>query len=53
MTQVFIRLPDNLKEAMQGEAQRLGLTLNAFVLQMFWGWFTAYQTKEKGARESV
>lgn len=39
MAQVFVRLPDDLKDKMQQEAHRLGLSLNAFVLQLFWSWY--------------
>ncbi len=41
MAQLFVRLPDALKDKMQEEAQRLGLSLNAFVLQLFWSWYNS------------
>ena len=36
LTQVFIRLPECLKEMLQQCARERGLSLNAYVLQMFW-----------------
>ena len=39
MESVFIRLPVELKEALRVEAQRFGVSLNAFVLQLFWHWY--------------
>lgn len=39
VAQIFVRLPDDLKASLQLEARRLGISLNAFVLQLFWHWF--------------
>ena len=38
MAQMLIRAPDDLKEVLQGEAQRIGITLNALLIQILRGW---------------
>lgn len=43
MAQVGLRIPDNLKEAIACEAERMGFSFNAFVLQIFWDWYKVYQ----------
>jgi len=48
MAQILVRAPDGLKNDLQKEARKLGITLNAFVLQILWDWVKAQDTKEKG-----
>lgn len=36
MAQILVRSPDELKEWLQQEAKRIGITLNALVLQILW-----------------
>lgn len=38
MAQMLIRPPDSLKESLQKEARRKGMSLNALVLQILWEW---------------
>lgn len=38
MVQMLIRPPAALKEILQSESQRMGLTLNSLVLQILWSW---------------
>ena len=38
MAQMLVRPPEDLKDRLQIEAQRMGLTLNALVLQILWDW---------------
>ena len=38
MAQMLIRPPEDLKEILQGEAQRIGITLNALVIQILRDW---------------
>ena len=38
MAQMLLRPPDNLKKALQEEAQRIGITLNALALQILRNW---------------
>ena len=38
MVQILIRPPEALKENLKREARRMGITLNAIVLQILWEW---------------
>lgn len=38
MAQMLIRSPDDLKENVQREAKRIGITTNAFVIQILRDW---------------
>ena len=38
MAQMLVRPPDDLKEILQGEAQRIGITLNALLIQILRDW---------------
>ena len=38
MVQILIRPPEALKEKLKCEAQRMGITLNAMILQILWEW---------------
>ena len=38
MAQKLVRAPDKLKEQLQTSAQRMGLTLNALMIQILWEW---------------
>lgn len=44
--QILIRAPQELKQIMQGETKRLGITLNALILQILWSW-----VKENGLED--
>lgn len=36
--QILIRAPKELKEILQERAKRIGVTLNALILQILWEW---------------
>lgn len=38
MAQMLVRAPDELKESVVAEAQRIGISLNALVIQILWDW---------------
>lgn len=38
MAQMLIRSPDDLKDILQQEAQRIGITLNALLVQILRDW---------------
>lgn len=38
MAQMLIRAPDDLKEILQGEARRIGIPLNALLIQILRNW---------------
>lgn len=45
MALISVRVPDRVKEAMRGEAQRRGMTLNAFAGLLFWKWYSEERSK--------
>lgn len=46
MKQILIRTPEILKNFMQNEAKKIGITLNALVLQILWSWARKHGLKE-------
>ncbi len=36
--QILIRAPREIKTFLQSEAKRIGITLNALILQILWEW---------------
>lgn len=38
MTQMLVRPPEDLKEILQREAKRIGITLNALLIQILRSW---------------
>ena len=47
MAQILIRPPEALKESLKCEARRMGITLNAIVLQILWEWVENRKREEK------
>ena len=43
MEKILIRGPGRLKEALKGEAERLGITLNALILIILRDWLDRHQ----------
>ena len=50
MAQMLIRPPDSLKESLQNEARRKGMSLNALVLQILWEWLDRDRSKMREQR---
>ena len=48
--QILIRTTEELKEILQKEAKRIGLTMNALILQILWDWV---KKNEAGQQEQV
>lgn len=46
--QILIRTTEELKTILQKEAKRIGITLNALILQILWEW-----VKREGQRADV
>lgn len=38
MMQILIRAPKEIKSFLQNNAKRIGITLNALILQILWDW---------------
>lgn len=36
--QILIRAPEELKKLLQNKCKKLGITLNALILQILWDW---------------
>lgn len=51
MAQMLVRPPEDLKDRLQIEAQRMGLTLNALVLQILWDWDRNKETEDTTAAQ--
>ncbi len=51
--QILIRTTEELKKTLQKEAKRIGITLNALILQILWEWVKreGQGTMEPGAGE--
>lgn len=47
--QILIRTTEELKKTLQKEAKRIGITLNALILQILWEWV---KREGQGAVES-
>lgn len=43
--QILIRAPKEIKTFLQCEAKRIGITLNALVLQILWEWIKKRKTE--------
>ena len=48
MAQMLVRPPDGLKDELQRRAQKMGITLNALVLQILWDWMKEDQSRPNG-----
>ncbi len=47
MSQILIRTPDETKEFIQKKAKKIGITVNALVLQVLWEWMKKEQKENK------
>ena len=47
MAQILIRPPEVLKEKLKYEARRMGITLNAIILQILWEWIESRKREER------
>ena len=48
MTSILVRCPEGLKREVQREAERMGISVNAFVLNILWQWKEDRETRAKG-----
>jgi len=44
---ILTRMPAQLKTVLKQEAQIIGISLNALVLQILWDWFEKKELKEQ------
>lgn len=44
---ILIRTPEELKKLLQEKAKKLGITLNALILQILWEWVKDHETNRR------
>lgn len=44
---ILIRAPEELKKLLQEKAKKLGITLNALILQILWEWVKDHETNHR------
>lgn len=47
MSQMLIRAPEELKEKISGEAKRIGISMNALLIQIIWSWLKEQEREWK------
>lgn len=45
--QILIRVPVELKEIINNQSKKMGLTANAFILQILWDWVDRNKERKK------
>lgn len=45
--QILIRAPKELKEILQSKAKKIGITMNALLIQILWEWVKKEESQSK------